>query len=119
MLNNRYLKYVVIVFSIILLAVFFYITIDYYRLRKNPDLMYQRELQRMQARISKVLVLPENEIPTLATIDDVAKLEKNPFLKQAKNGYKLLIYQQAKKAILYDPEIRKVVDVAPITVDEK
>lgn len=54
--------------------------------------------------------VPEDEIPTVATITDVKKLEGQRFFERAENGDKLLIYQKSKRAILYRPSSNKIVE---------
>lgn len=64
--------------------------------------------------ISKIYDLPKDETPTVATVTDVSKLVSQPFFAKAKNGDKVLIYQNTKKAILYDPNAKRILEVAPI-----
>ena len=64
--------------------------------------------------VSKLVVLPADETPTVATITDLAPLAGQPFFAQAKVGDKVLIYAKAQKAILYDPSTDKVIEIAPI-----
>lgn len=66
--------------------------------------------------VGKLITLPEGETPTIATVTDKDKLNNQAFFQSAKNGDILLIYSQAKKAILYDPLARKIIDVAPLSV---
>ncbi len=66
-------------------------------------------------KIGKLMVLPDNELPDLATITDPSKLSNHPFFSKAEKGDKVLIYNAAKKAILYSERLNKIVDVSPIT----
>ena len=59
--------------------------------------------------------LPQ-EVPTVATVSDVSKLKNQAFFANAKNGDKVLIYQNAKKAILYRPSSNKIVEFGPINL---
>jgi len=78
----------------------------------------KKELQALVDRVKKLVVLPEGEDPTIATITDAAGLAKEqPFYKDAHNGDKLLVYMQAKKAFIYDPSRNILVNVGPIYMD--
>lgn len=66
-------------------------------------------------KISKHIVLPKDEQPALLTITDKNKLA-TPFLKQAENGDKMLVYQTAKKVILYRPSIDRIIDSGPVSI---
>lgn len=74
----------------------------------------QAEVKRTVEKVSQLMVLPQNEEPTVATVADKAKLDSQPFFKNAQNGDKVLIYVQAGTAILYRPSINKIVTVAPV-----
>ena len=78
----------------------------------------QTEAQKLVSQISKFLILPTDEEPTVATVSDPEVLKDQPFFAGAKLGYKVLIYAKAKKAILYDPVVNKIVNVAPINLDQ-
>lgn len=74
------------------------------------------EAQKLVDQVSKLMELPKGETPTIATVTDVGKLKDQPFFVRAKNGDKVLIYTNAKKAVLYDPATNKIVDVAPVNL---
>ncbi len=74
----------------------------------------QAEMQALVAEIGKLIELPKGENPTVATITDPAKLKDQPFFANAKNGDKVLIYPNARKAFLYDPSTKKLIEVAPL-----
>lgn len=73
------------------------------------------EVKKIVAEVSKIVRLPQNEIPSIATITDVSKLKDQPFFKDVKNGDILLVYNTSGKAILYDPKDKKVVDVTTLS----
>jgi hypothetical protein len=66
------------------------------------------------AEVGKLIVLPEGEEPTVVTISDVEKLQGQAFFANAKNGDKVLVYTKSGKAVLYDPVVKKVIEVAPL-----
>lgn len=84
---------------------------------KDPKKVAEIEAQTVINQVGKLIVLPENETPTVATIKDPEKLKDQLFFAKAKVGDKMLIYTNAKKAILYDPVINKIVEVASLNLD--
>lgn len=85
-------------------------------LLKNPNLQVNKETNQLVAQVGKLMVLPTDEQPTVATVTDATKLKDQPFFKNAKNGFKVLIYVKARKAILFDPVKDVIVDVAPVNI---
>lgn len=84
---------------------------------KNPQQVAQADLQSVLKKVGKLMTLPEGEEPTLATVVNPEKLAKEAFFANAKKGDKVLIYTQAKKVILYDPQTNKVLNVGPFNPD--
>lgn len=64
--------------------------------------------------VGKLMVLPTDEDPTVATVLDQEKLKDQSFFKNAQNGDVVLIYAKAGKAILYRQSARKIIEVGPI-----
>lgn len=120
---RKYIKqhiFVVLVGVVVLssvTAVYFYN--EYSGLKQNSNKVTQDEVKKLVAQVGKLIVLPEGEVPTLATVSDPEKLKGQPFFAKAKTGDKVLIYANAKKAILYNPESNKIVEVAPINIGNK
>ncbi len=85
-------------------------------LQSNSQKNIQAEVKDVVEKVGKLLVIPQGELPTLATVVDPEKLRDQPFFVNAKKGDKVLIYTGAKKAILYDPAANKIVEVAPINI---
>lgn len=99
---------ILILFSAIGTATYFYY--QYKKAVATPNLA---ETEQITKAISKFMELP-NEHPSLVTVTDEMKLKQQPFFQNAQNGDKVLIFQNAKRAILYRPATKKVIDVAPI-----
>ena len=85
-------------------------------LLKNPTEAAKEEVNALVARVGQLLELPQGEEPTVATVSDKEKLKDQAFFAKAENGDKVLIYTNAKKAILYRPSINRVIDVAPVNI---
>lgn len=111
----------VLIGSIVLLVViasFLYLQFQGISLLSNDTKQVSvGEEKSLLNNIGKLMVLPSNEQPRIATVTDVAKLLDQPFFAKAQNGDKVLIYQQAGKVILYRPSINKLIDVAPINTN--
>lgn len=74
----------------------------------------QTEAKALSEKVGKLILLPSDEIPTIATVSDPEALKDQAFFVDAKKGDKVLIYSNAKRAILYDPEANKIITVAPL-----
>ncbi len=85
---------------------------------ENPASATQTELQMLADEVGKLIILPTNEVPTIATVSDPSALKNQAFFADAKKGDKVLIYTNAKKAILYDPIVKKIVNVAPVNTGD-
>jgi hypothetical protein len=84
----------------------------------DPNFAVNEEVKSVMNKVGRLIVLPPGETPTIATISDFEKLKDKPFFSNAKNGDKLLIFSNAKKAILYDPGADKIVDVGPVNLPQ-
>jgi hypothetical protein len=90
------------------------------KVKSNPEEIAKQEAKALVDRVAQLVDLPSNEDPTVATVTDAKKLKKQPFFSTAKNGDKVLIYTQAKKAVLYRPATNKIIEIAPVSIgDEK
>jgi hypothetical protein len=75
----------------------------------------QQEVKNLIAEVGKLMVLPDGEEPTVATVSDPEKLRDQEFFAKASAGDKVLVYRQAGRAILYSVALNKILEVAPIT----
>lgn len=87
-------------------------------LLENPEAAAQTEIGALVAKISKLMVLPEDEQPTVASVLDAEKLKDQAFFAKAVNGDKVIIYTKAMKAILYRQSENKIIEVAPINISQ-
>jgi len=115
-------KILIFVTLIFLVIVFLITTIitqrELINLKKNPNQIAQQETQKLINQVSKLILLPTDEIPIINIVGDAEELKKTqPFFLNAKNGDKVLIYANAKKAILYDSVNNKIIEVAPLSID--
>lgn len=78
---------------------------------ENPEAAAQKEAEQLVKKVGELIELPADELPTVATVFNKDELKNQPFFKEAKEGDKVLIYQDSGKAILYDPEKHIIVEV--------
>ncbi len=86
------------------------------RSQPSPSQAQQKEITELVAAVGKLMVLPTDEQPAIATVADPEKLRDQPFFTNATKGSKVLIYKKAHRAILYDPVQKRIIDVAPFNM---
>ena len=109
-------KRIILALFILLLIAIGGMVYFYQKANSNPQKAAEKELQEVIAQVGRLMVLPADETPTLATVSDPEKLQDQKFFVNAKKGDKVLIYSNAKKAILYNPSLNKIVEVAPVNL---
>lgn len=115
-INQKVMTVVFVALLIASTATAGYFYRKYSVLKKDPNKVAQDEIAKTVAAVGKLIVLPTGEQPTLATVSEPDKLRDQAFFANAKQGDKVLIYTNAKKAILYNPTLNKIVEVAPINI---
>lgn len=74
------------------------------------------EAKKLAAKVTKLVELPTNEVPTIVTVNDVNQLKGQPFFALAQNGDKVLIYTKAGRAVLFRPTTGKVIEITTISI---
>lgn len=82
----------------------------------NPQESAREETRQLIRNVGKLVEIPSNETPTIATVSDASKVKDQAFFAKAQNGDKVLIFSQSKRAILYRPSANKVIELAPINI---
>ena len=95
-------------------ATYFYL--QTVQLSKNPKDVADQQLKETVAKVSRLIILPPNETPTLASVSDPRLLKNQPFFDKAQKGDQVLIYSTAKQAILYRPSENVIVNVASVNL---
>lgn len=85
-------------------------------IKNDPNAKAKKESEDLVALVGKLVMLPNNEVPTIATVTDPKELADQPFFKNSLTGDKVLIFQESSRAILYRPSENKVIEIAPLTV---
>ena len=91
----------------------------YYRLNKLQDISVNKkaltkEKNNLISKVSDIYLFPEGEIPTIATVSDPALIKEQGFFGNSLKGDKVLIFTKAGKAILYRPDLNKIVEIVSI-----
>jgi hypothetical protein len=73
----------------------------------------EAEAREIIRKVGELTILPD-ETPTVATVADKKSLQKQAFFERAENGDKVLIFETAKKAILYRPSTNKIIEIGPV-----
>lgn len=84
----------------------------------SPEQLQQSQIDQYIAAVGKLYALPADEKPDVATVKDKDALKKQyPFFDQAENNDVVIIYKNAKLAILYRPSTKQLIKVGPVNVD--
>ena len=89
---------------------------DSQKLLANPQALVDQQGAQIVAQVAKLMDLPIGETPTVATVLDASKLKDQVFFASAMNEDKVIIYTQAKKAILYRPSTNRIIEVSPLSM---
>lgn len=98
----------------VVLSGYFYLQVR--SLKSSPEAIAQKEADDIVNKVSKLVVLPKGETPTIATVSDPEALKDQVFFANAVKGDKVLIYAESKKAYLYSVSLNKIIDVAPLNI---
>lgn len=115
-IKHPYRRMVIPVIALIAIGLCVYLYTQVRLLKNDPQIAAQKETTDLVAKVSKIVLLPEGETPTVATVSDPEALKDQVFFAHAVKGDKVLIYAQAKKAFLYSVTMNKIIDVAPLNI---
>lgn len=111
--------YIITLVAIIAISLSIFIYREYLKVKtqlENPARVTETANKTILEKLGKLIQLPTEENPTIATVNDIEKLKDQDFFANAKNGDKLIVYTNAKKAILYDLIANRIIDVAPVNI---
>lgn len=76
----------------------------------------QSDLKALLTQVGKLIELPTGEQPTVATVTNADQIKEQPFFAKAKNGDRVIIYTNARMAILFDAIAGKIMNVGTLNV---
>jgi hypothetical protein len=106
--------FAVILFFSIGAACYFYL--QTVQLKKTPSDVAASQLKDTLAKVSRLILLPEGETPTIASVSDPSLLKTQSFFDKSQKGDQVLIYSNAKEAILYRPSTNMIINVASVNI---
>lgn len=119
---NLVLFLILLAGNVVLGGLFYNTNRELTALKEDPDALARREVQVVVDQVSKLINLPSDLTPILATVNNAEELKaEQKFFAEAENGDKVLLYSQAedlsqRKAYLYRPSAQKLLNVAPINI---
>ena len=85
----------------------YYFFAKYQTLRENPNAITQEEIDTLLAEVGELILLPQDEVPTIATVADPEALKDQAFFANAQKDDRVLIYAR-----------KQVIEVAPVNIGE-
>lgn len=82
----------------------------------NPKTATESATQQLVDSVGRLVDLPGGETPTIATVNDAAKLKNQAFFANAQDGDKVLIYSKSGRAVLYRPSTNKVIEYSSVNL---
>lgn len=106
---------------VLMLLIFSAFMFNQYRAAKdkttaNTPAAVNKRVEDVVTKVGKLIILPKDQKPTVATVVHADKLKDQTFFADAKDGDRILIYNSKNKAILYRPSTNQLVNVAAVTV---
>ncbi len=85
----------------------------------SPDKMDTEVSVEVLRAVSELMILPEEQDPIIATVADAERLQKEQaFYQYAENGDVLLVFPKSRQAVIYRPNVHKIVNVGPLIIDQ-
>ena len=88
---------------------------NYHKLKNDPAHVAKTDTARVLQKVGAIYDLPTNEQPTVAQVQDKAKLQGQAFFDKAQNGDYVLVYANNKLALLYREQSNKLINVGPVS----
>lgn len=102
---------------IIILALLVVVVAIYWAVTQQHAGSGQNNLNDVVSKVGKLILLPKDENPTLATVEDKTKLKDKFLAANAENGDRVLIYAKNHLVIIYRPSINKIAAVGAVSSD--
>ncbi|MBN1169335.1 hypothetical protein JXA63_05625 [Candidatus Woesebacteria bacterium] len=84
----------------------------------TTEVLSQDEVKDLVSEVGELIRLPSSEEPTIATVSNLDQLQGQDFFQYAKEGDKVLVYRNAKRAYLYRSDEKRLIEVGTISFGE-
>lgn len=117
-MKTKKILYILIVLVIILLGFALYKKFYNPKTDSQNQQLTDKQVSSLVKKVSKLILVPD-EKPVVATILKADELiAEQKFYAGSKNGDYLIVFPEAKKAIIYRAKEDKLINVGPIIVDQ-
>ncbi len=118
MRRKRLITYILCGVIVLLIAVIGLLAWKYQQASKGSSDDAKKTSARIIGKVANLYMLPTDEEPTVALIQDKNKLGNQDFFRHAQNGDYLLIYKKEKVALVYREGANKLVAVGPVNIGD-
>lgn len=112
--RHKTINIALIIIAIISLCLVGYLYYRLNNLEKISKSTIDQEAEDLISKVSNLYLMPTNENPTIATVSDPSLLKDQSFFYSSRKDDKVLIFAKAGKAVLYRPDINKIIEITSI-----
>ena len=105
----------ILIIILALFSIFMFLQYREAKAKLNPSVAVAKQTTDLVSKVGKLIILPNGETPTIATVKEAAKLKSQAFFADAKDGDEVLVYNKEKRAILYRPSTNQLVNVSSVS----
>ncbi|MDB5169141.1 MAG: hypothetical protein JWO41_497 [Candidatus Saccharibacteria bacterium] len=100
----------------IVFSLFMFVQYRDAKTKLQPAAATKKQVTSLVGKVDKLAVIPKDETPLVITVSHAAQVNNQTFYRDAQDGDKVLVFNKAKKAILYRPSTDQIVNIAPVNV---
>ncbi len=101
----------------VLLVVIGFLYTKYHNLSEDPQNAAKATTKKVVTEVGELYLIPTDEEPTVAQVQDRAKLQGQVFFDKAQDGDYILVYSKNKLAMIYRQKDHKLINVGPININ--
>ncbi len=114
--RKAFQQWAVLAILILSLAGNYFLYKENRKLSTNPQIAVQQQIEAIVSKVSKLIVLPSDETPTIVTIANTTDLKNQPFFQNAKPGDQVIMYPSNRRVIIYRPSENRIIEVGFINI---